>query len=62
MTLAGFSLGGQILGEAAKFFTARTGLKLRNCHGLDPAGPLYDDCSDTIRIDKNDCDIVQVID
>lgn len=60
VTIAGFSLGGQILGETAKWFTARSGLKLPVCHGLDPAGPLYDDCDNQIRLDADDCVIVQV--
>jgi hypothetical protein len=58
--IVGFSLGGQIIGEAARFFTDKTGQKISTCHGLDIAGPMYDGCKDEIRLTANLCDDVQV--
>lgn len=60
--LVGFSLGGQTIGEAARYYTARTmGRKFNTCHGLDIAGPMYDGCDDGIRLTADLCDDVQVV-
>jgi hypothetical protein len=58
--LVGFSLGGQIVGEAGHYTQVHGNITIDECHGLDPAGPFYDGCDDTIRLDKTDCRIVQV--
>ena len=62
-TLAvGFSLGAQIVGEAGTFTQANgNGTKIKECHGLDPAGPFYDGAKDDITLDKSDCQLVQAI-
>ena len=56
-TLAvGFSLGAQIIGEAGAFTQANgNGTKINECHGLDPAGPFYDGCSNDVTLDRSDC-------
>lgn len=56
----GFSLGAHICGEAGSWLK-RHGLVLEKCTGIDPAGPGYDGCSDTVRLDKDDCHVVRVI-
>ncbi|KAI1278756.1 Pancreatic lipase-related protein 2 [Halotydeus destructor] len=59
--VVGHSLGGQIIGEAGKFFTNVTqGAKIPLCHALDPAGPFYDDCSKDVRLNADDCKEVHV--
>ena len=62
-TLAiGFSLGGQTVGEAGKYVQELTGgRKIKECHGLDPAGPFFDGCGPKMVLDKSDCELVQVI-
>lgn len=61
-TLAvGFSLGGQIVGEAGQYTQKNGGVLINECHGLDPAGPFYDGGSDEITLDKKDCRLVQAI-
>ena len=57
----GFSLGGQLVGEAAKYLTRRFGQKIGECHGLDPAGPFFDGCSEQLTLNKDDCQLTQVI-
>ena len=39
----------------------RRGQKIKECHGLDPAGPFFDGCPDEIVLDKSDCELVQII-
>jgi hypothetical protein len=58
----GFSLGAHIMGEAGKYVQQVTGgQKIADCHGLDPAGPLYDGCPNDMVLDKSDCTLVQAI-
>lgn len=57
----GFSLGGQMIGEVAGNLRRRFGQKLAQCHALDPAGPLFDGCSSDITLDKDDCQLTEVI-
>lgn len=59
--VVGLSLGGQIVGEAGRYFEAMTGRKIDYCHGLDPAGPMYDGCSIDIRLSQGSCQQVQVV-
>jgi hypothetical protein len=59
--VVGMSLGGQTIGEVARYFEKAVGRKLDVCHGLDPAGPLYDGCSNNIRLHENSCKEVQVL-
>ena len=61
----GFSLGGQVVGEAGKYVNQNgNGKQIAECHGIDPAGPwfdpLYGFLSD-MQLDKSDCKVVQVI-
>lgn len=58
--LVGFSLGGQIVGEAGLYTQVNGNVTIDECHGLDPAGPFYDGCHKDIRLDKSDCRLVQV--
>lgn len=58
--LVGFSLGGQIIGEAGKYTTNHS-KPIKECVGLDPAGPGFDGGSDRIRLTPEDCQLVQVI-
>jgi len=57
----GFSLGSHICGEAGSFLKSR-GKVLRECHGVDPAGPAFDGCNDfRISLDPSDCGLVTSI-
>ena len=60
--LVGFSLGGQTLGEAARYVQRMTNgkKKVPTCHGLDPAGPWFTGCPD-IMLQKSDCTMVEVL-
>ena len=59
--LVGYSLGGQIIGEAGRYVqNMSNGHKIPSCHGLDPAGPFYTGCSG-IELGPSDCDLVEVI-
>ena len=59
--LVGFSLGGQIIGEAGRHVQRMlNGQKLASCHGLDPAGPFFTGCVRT-QLQPSDCDLVEVI-
>jgi len=61
--LVGFSLGAQVVGEAGKYVreNSLTGELVPECLGLDPAGPAFDGGHDDIRLDRNDCKLVQVV-
>ena len=59
--MIGFSLGAQIAAEAGLYTQVNGGVKIDECHGLDPAGPFYDGCDKDVRLDKDDCRLVQVI-
>lgn len=59
--LVGFSMGAHVVGEAARFYTRKTGKMIQNCHGIDPAGPFYDECPNDIRLSATDCRTVQVV-
>jgi hypothetical protein len=58
--IVGFSLGGQIAGEAGRY-TQQHGVLINECHGLDPAGPFYDGATTDILLKKSDCRVVQAI-
>ena len=63
--MVGFSLGGQIVGEAGKYVNKNgNGKQIAECHALDPAGPwfdpLYGFVSD-MQVDKSDCKLVQSV-
>ncbi|KAI1287037.1 Pancreatic lipase-related protein 2 [Halotydeus destructor] len=58
--VSGMSLGGQIIGEAGRYTQQHGGVKIKECHGLDPAGPFFDGCS-SIQLSKSDCELVKVI-
>ena len=61
-TIVGFSLGGQVLGEAGKYVQQITGgQKIKECHGIDPAGPFFDGCGPEMVLDRSDCELVQVV-
>lgn len=34
---------------------------IKECHGLDPAGPFFDGCPNEVVLDKSDCELVQII-
>ena len=57
--LVGYSLGAQLIHEAASF-VKRHGSLIGECHGLDPAGPGFNGCDD-ISLDREDCKLVKVI-
>lgn len=57
----GFSLGAHICGEAGTWLRQKHDLVLARCHGIDPAGPGFDGCSDDIRLDPSDCGLVTAI-
>lgn len=58
----GHSLGGQTIGEVGKFIRKRSpGTKVKECHALDPAGPMFDGASPEIALSPDDCHLVQVI-
>ena len=59
--LVGFSLGAQVVGEAGKYTQVNGGVKIDECHGLDPAGPFFDGCDKDVVLDKTDCRLVQII-
>lgn len=56
----GFSLGAHVCGEAGTW-VKKHGHKIPKCIGVDPAGPGYDGCTSSIRLDKRDCDLVVAI-
>jgi len=60
----GFSLGSHVCGEAGSWLKRKRASLvpvLSRCHGIDPAGPGFDGCSDDIRLDTSDCGVVTVI-
>ena len=57
--IVGHSCGAQVVGEAGRFVKERGSL-LRECIGLDPAGPCFDGGSPDIRLTKDDCRTVIV--
>ena len=60
--IIGFSLGGQILGRAGKYYKEISGGKiLSEGHALDPAGPLFDGCGASVNLGANDLTTVKVI-
>lgn len=59
-TLVGFSLGGQMVGEAGKY-VRQHGQLIDHCIGLDPAGPGFDDTPPDYRLSKDDCRLVQTL-
>ena len=58
--LVGASLGALVLGEAGKY-TKKHGKLIKECTGLDPAGPSFDGGSPRIRITPEDCKLVQIV-
>ena len=58
--LVGASIGGQVLGEAGKY-AKKHGKTIKECVGIDPAGPTYDGGSEEMRITPDDCKLVQII-
>lgn len=58
--LAGFSLGGQMIGEIGKY-TQRYGYLIKECVALDPAGPGFDSGASAMHLTPDDCELVQVI-
>jgi len=59
LLLVGFSLGGQIIGQAARMVKRNGGL-VKRCHALDPAGPFFTGCPQ-YAIQKDDCEVVEAI-
>ena len=59
-TCVGFSLGSHVCGEVGSWIKQR-GETLSRCIGIDPAGPAFDGCSNTVRLDKGDCQLVTSI-
>lgn len=59
-TCVGFSLGGHVCGEVGSWIK-KHGQVLNRCIGIDPAGPAFDNCSNSIRLDKEDCGLVVAI-
>lgn len=57
----GFSLGAHICGEAGTWLKQKHDLVLARCHGIDPAGPGFDGCSNDIRLDPSDCGLVTAV-
>ena len=53
----GFSLGSHVCGEAGSW-VKKQNQKIPKCIGIDPAGPGYDGCTSSIRLDKKDCGLV----
>ncbi|XP_028404600.1 pancreatic lipase-related protein 2-like [Dendronephthya gigantea] len=58
--LIGFSLGAHISGYAGKRCLSK-GCVLNRITGLDPAGPLFEDDSPVVRLDRGDAEFVDVI-
>lgn len=61
--IIGFSLGGQAISFAGKYVQELSGqkLKIKECIGLDPGGPLWQGAPTITKLTKTDCDLVQVI-
>lgn len=57
----GFSLGGQMIAEVSKYLKRRFNQQMDECHGLDPAGPFFDGCDESLLLDRSHCRLVQVI-
>ena len=57
----GFSLGGQMIAETSKYLRSRFGQQMDECHGLDPAGPFFDGCDESMLLDRSHCRLVKVI-
>lgn len=57
----GFSLGGQMIAEVSKYLQSRFGQQMDECHGLDPAGPFFDGCDESMLLDRSHCKLVKVI-
>ena len=57
----GFSLGGQMIGITSQYLNEKFGRKIAECHGLDPAGPFFDACPKGVTLNKDDCQLTQVI-
>lgn len=53
-TLVGHSLGAQVSGVAGRQFRARTGQQLGTIVGLDPAGPLFNNAPNQLKLDRTD--------
>lgn len=59
--LVGHSLGAQVIGQAGYYVNSMNGPKIKECHGLDPAGGYFDGGPRQAVLDKSDCEVVQVI-
>lgn len=57
---SGFSLGAHACGEAGSWMKKK-GKIISKCHGIDPAGPMFDGCGPEIRLDATDCGVVTSI-
>jgi len=57
----GISLGGHVAGVTGSTLTNLTGLKVPRISAYDPAGPLFANADDAVRIDPTDADFVDVI-
>lgn len=53
-TLIGHSLGAQVSGVAGREFRLKTGQQLGSIVGLDPAGPLFRNAPNQLRLDPTD--------
>ncbi|KAI1290875.1 Pancreatic triacylglycerol lipase [Halotydeus destructor] len=60
LLLVGFSLGGQIIGQAARNVKENGFKPVKACHALDPAGPWFTGCPQ-YAIQRSDCQLVEVI-
>ncbi|KAI1290878.1 Pancreatic triacylglycerol lipase [Halotydeus destructor] len=60
LLLVGFSLGGQIIGQAARMIKMADYAPVKTCHALDPAGPWFTGCPQ-YAIQRQDCEVVEVI-
>ncbi|KAG5879924.1 hypothetical protein JTB14_014396, partial [Gonioctena quinquepunctata] len=61
LLIIGHSLGGQIAGFIGKYIKIETGKRLSRIIALDPAGPLFEDRPEYIRLNRFDAKVVQVV-
>ncbi|XP_028038201.1 phospholipase A1-like [Bombyx mandarina] len=61
LELVGASLGGHLVGAAAKYIFEKTGFKPFRVTGLDPAGPCFRSLPEEFRLSPNDGQHVDVI-
>ncbi|KAI1285151.1 Pancreatic lipase-related protein 2 [Halotydeus destructor] len=56
----GFSMGGQMIHETSRYLAKNGGGKMKECHGIDPAGGHFTGCPH-ISLRKEDCMLTEVL-